>query len=232
MIRSFTKLHPMKTGYYISLFAIFLFSSTLLHSQKSVYTFPFENEYRLPPMTSQINLKEISSTYQTYGNIYTTEIIGFAKDTMEQTSYSFISDTKVLDAVRFLEFYMEEQLLFPSEKKTGTVEMSIIYFEERSRFSVGSVFAILTIGISVLCGAPIATNVTDLEVEASFYNRGNESIVVHRGVGRGKKAVSIYSITTRKAHQEAIRDALENLNTDVMSDLRLRPDLAELEPPH
>jgi hypothetical protein len=226
MIASFSKLHPMKTVYPISLFAIFLFSSTLLHSQKSVYTFPFENEYRLPPMTTQINLKEISSTYQTYGNIYTTEIIGFAKDTMEQTSYSFISDTKVLDAVRFLEFYMEEQLLYTGEEKTGSVEMSIIYFEERSRFNAGSVFAILTIGISVLCGAPIATNVTDLEVEASFYNKGNQSIAVHRGVGRGKKTVSIYSISTRKAHQEALRNALENLNNEVMSDLRLRPDLA------
>ncbi len=217
----------MKTVYPISLFAIFLFSSTLLHSQKSVYTFPFENEYRLPPMKSQINIKEISSTYQTYGNIYTTEIIGFAKDTMEQTSYSFISDTKVLDAVRFLEFYMEEQLLYPGEDKTGTVEMSIIYFEEHSRFSVGSVFAILTIGISVLCGAPVATNVTDLEVEASFSDLGNQTIAVHRGVGRGKKAVSIYTITNRKSHQKAVLNALENLNTEVMSDLRLRPDLAE-----
>ena len=59
----------MKTVYHISLIAILISSSTLLSAQKSVYTFPFENEYRLPPMHSQINMKEISSTYQTYGNV-------------------------------------------------------------------------------------------------------------------------------------------------------------------
>jgi len=191
----------MKTPYHLILMAILLASSTQLYSQKSVYTFPFENEYRLPPMHSQLNLKEISTTYQTYGNIYTTEITGIGDDTVAQTSYSFISDTKVMDAVRFLEFYMEEELLDPGTDKSGKVEMSIIYFEERSRFNAGSAFAILTIGISALCGAPIATNVTDLEIEASFSDLKNHSIAVHRAVGRGKKSVSIYTMTTRKSHQ-------------------------------
>lgn len=208
----------MRTRYHITLLAVILASTTLLFSQESVYSFPFENEYRLPPMFSQINMKEISSTYQTYGSIYTTEIIGFQKDTMEQTSYSFISDTKVLDAVRFLEFYMKEQLLEVGEEKQGKVEMSIIYFDERSRFSVGSAVGILTIGISVLCGLPIASNVTDLELEASFYDEENKSLAVHRGVGRGKKAVSIYTITSRKSHQKALRNAIDNLNKEVMSD--------------
>ena len=216
----------MKNLYHISLIAILSFSFTSLSAQQSVYTFPFENEYRLPPMNSQINMKEISSTYQTYGSIYTTEIIGFQKDTMEQTSYSFISDTKVLDAVRFLEFYMKEQLLDPGEEKQGKVEMSIIYFDERSRFNIGSAFGILTIGISVLCGLPVATNVTDLELKASFYNEENKSMAVHRGVGRGKKAVSIYTITSRKSHQKALRNAIDNLNTEVMSDPGLTPGLA------
>ena len=216
----------MKKVYLISLIAILSFSSSLLCAQKSVYTFPFENEYRLPPMHSQINMKEISSTYQTYGSIYTTEIIGFQNDTMEQTSYSFISDTKVLDAVRFLEFYIKEQLLEAGEEKRGKVEMSIIYFEERSRFNVGSAVGILTIGISVLCGVPVATNVTDLELEASFYDEENISMAVHRGVGRGKKAVSIYSINTRKSHQKALRNAIDNLNKEVMSDPGLTPGLA------
>lgn len=217
----------MKTLYPISLIAILFFACPTLSAQKSVYTFPFENEYRLPPMHAQLNLKEISTTYQTYGNIYTTEYIGFSKDTMEQTSYSYISDTKVMDAVRFLEFYVEDELLDPGNEKTGKVEMSIIYFEERSRFSAGSFFAILTIGISALCGAPIATNVTDLEIQASFSDLGNRNIAVHRGVGRGKKAVSIYTITSRKSHQKALRNALENLNTEVMSDPRLRTELAD-----
>ena len=43
---------------------------------------------------------------------------------------SFISDAKVVDAVRFLEFYMEEQLVTPGDESSGTVEMSIIYYHE------------------------------------------------------------------------------------------------------
>ncbi|MDX2431354.1 MAG: hypothetical protein QNK35_10495, partial [Bacteroides sp.] len=132
----------------------------------------------------------------------------------------------VMDAVRFLEFYAEEQLLEPGAEKTGKVEMSIIYFDERSRFNAGSVVAILTIGISVLCGVPVATQVTDVEIKATFSDLGNQSIAVHRGVGRGKKAVSIYTITSRKAHQRAMVDALENLNTEVMSDSRLNQSMA------
>jgi len=215
----------MKTLYSVSLLTMLIFSGNLLYSQKSVYTFPFENEYRLPPMYSQLNMKEISTTYQTYGNIYTTEITGMGDDTVAQTSYSFISDTKVMDAVRFLEFYLEEELLDPGSDKTGKVEMSIIYFEERNRFNMGSLAGILTIGISVLCGVPVASNVTDLEVKASFSDLENQPIAVHRGVGRGKKSVSIYTMTTRKSHQKALRNALENLNTEVMSDSRLSSGL-------
>lgn len=214
--------------YHTPAMALFLIcSSVAIFAQKSVYTFPFENEYRLPPMHAQLNMKEISNTYQTYGNIYTTEYIGFQKDTMEQTSYSFISDTKVMDAVRFLEFYVEEQLLDPGDPKQGKVEMSIIYFEERNRFNGGSLAGILTLGISVLCGVPVATNVTDVEIEASFSDSQNQAIAVHRAVGRGKKAVSIYTMTTRRSHQKAMVNALENLNTEVMADPRLKRNLAE-----
>ncbi len=94
----------MKSLYPLFLMAIVLASASPLLSQKSIYSFPFDNEYRLPPMNYKLNNKEISTTYQTYGSFYTTEYTGFKKDTMEQTSYRYISDNKVLDAVHFLEF--------------------------------------------------------------------------------------------------------------------------------
>ncbi len=216
----------MKTRYHISIIAILAFSTTLLYSQKSVFTFPFENSYRLPSMLSKINFEEISSTYQNYGNIYTTEITGFGDNTMEQTSYSYISDAKVVDAIRFLEFYLEEQLLLPGEEAEGKVEMSIIYFNEHSRFSVGSLIGILTIGIGTLCGVPYATNVTDVEVQASFFDLYNKATGVHRGVGRGKQAMSIYALSARKANQRALRKALDDLNSKVMDD----PALASIPP--
>jgi hypothetical protein len=202
---------------------LLLFSLNLL-AQKSVYTFPFENSFRLPPMQSSINTEEISNTYQTMGNIYTTEITGIGEDKLEQTSMSFISDAKVVDAVRFLEFYMNDHLVTRGEMKSGSVEMSIIYYHEHGRFNAGSMVGILTLGIGTLLGVPFATMVVDVEVEAEFYNQLQFHIATHRGVGRAKKMLSLYSMSTRKAHQRALRRAIENMNTGIISD----PDLIAL----
>ena len=208
----------MKPLYPILSFTVLLIFSPSLSGQKSVFTFPFENSYRLPSMKTEINADEISATYQTMGNIFTTEITGFGDDKMEQTSMSFISDAKVVDAVRFLEFYMEEQLVAPGDESNGFVNMSIIYYHEHSRFSIGSVFGILTIGLGTLLGIPYATAVVDVETEASIYNAQEYLVATHRGVGRGKKPQSIYSFSTRKAHQRALKNSLDDLNTNIMAD--------------
>ena len=211
----------MKSIYHLFTGFVLITSPTILTGQKSVYTFPFENSYRLPSMHTQINANEISATYQTMGNIYTTEITGFGEDKMQQTSMSFISDAKVVDAVRFLEFYMEEQLVAPGDESSGTVEMSIIYYHEHNRFNAGSVVAVLTFGLGTLFGVPYATAVVDVEVEASIFDEQDQLMTAHRGVGRGKKLQSLYSMSTRKAHQRALKKALTNLNTHIMES----PDL-------
>lgn len=208
----------MKAQYHILTAFIIVITSTALIAQKSVFTFPFENSKRLPAMDSRINTVEISNTYQTMGHIYTTEITGIGDNKMEQTSMSFISDAKVLDAMRFLEYYMNEQLIAPGDPTGDLVEMSIIYYHENNRFNIGSVLGILTLGIGTLCGIPYATAVTNVEIEASFFNEEDQLISNHRGVGRGKKQQTIYNITTRKAHQKALKEALENLNTHIMGD--------------
>lgn len=203
---------------YATTVIIILFFPVLLSAQKSVFTFPFENSYRLPSMKTEINADEISSTYQTMGNIFTTEITGIGDDKMEQTSMSFISDVKVVDAVRFLEFYMVEQLVAPGDESHGLVNMSIIYYNEHSRMNVGSVLGILTIGLGTLLGIPFATVLVDVETEASIYDDQDSHLVTHRGVGRGKKLQSLYSFSTRKAHQRALRNSLDDLNTHIMAD--------------
>jgi len=207
----------MKTLYATTVVIMFFFP-VLLSAQKSVFTFPFENSYRLPSMKTEINADEISSTYQTMGNIFTTEITGFGDDKMEQTSMSYISDVKVVDAVRFLEFYMDEQLVAPGDESHGLVNMSIIYYHEHSRMNVGSVLGILTIGLGTLLGIPFSTAIVDVETEASIYDNQNSHLVTHRGVGRGKKLQSLYSYSTRKAHQRALRNSLDDLNTNIMAD--------------
>jgi hypothetical protein len=190
----------------------------LTTAQKSVYTFPFENAFRLNSMQANIDNREISATYQTHGNIYSTEITGLGDETMEQVSTTFISDVQVLDAVRLLEFYLEDQLIAPGDGSAGLVELSIIYHHEHSRFNAGSLIGILTFGIGSLLGIPYATAIIDVETEASFFDPGDYPITTHRGVGRAKKLQSLYSMSTRKAHQKALKNSLEDLNTKVMND--------------
>jgi hypothetical protein len=212
----------MKKTYYIPAILFFLIcTTTLLFAQKSVYTFPFENSYRLPPMETFVNMNEISASYQTMGNLYTSEIVGLDDESVEQTSSMYISDVKVTDAFRFLKFYMEEQLVAPGEDTQGSVEMSIIYYHEKNRANIGTALNILTLGIGTLLGIPFATSITDVEVEATFFNDANIVIVIHRGIGRGKKLIGLYSLSTRLPHQRAVKHALEDLNTKIMADPKL-----------
>ncbi len=172
-------------------------------------------------METFVNMNEISASYQTMGNLYTSEIVGRDDESVEQTSSMYISDVKVTDAFRFLKFYMEEQLVAPGEDTQGSVEMSIIYYHEKNRANIGTALNILTLGIGTLLGIPFATSITDVEVEATFFNDANSVIVIHRGIGRGKKLIGLYSLSTRLPHQRAVKNALEDLNTKIMADPKL-----------
>ena len=214
----------MKKTYYLPAVLFFLISTTtLVFAQKSIYTFPFENSYKLPPMESYVNLDEISASYQTMGNLYSTEISGLDEKNLEQTSSIYLSDVKVTDACRFLKFYMEEQLFAPGDLTRGTVEMSIIYYDKKSRVNAGTVFDILTLGIGVFLGVPFSTGVTDVEVEATFYNESNQVINVHRGIGRAKVLETLYNqdYSERKQHQKALKKAISDLNEKIMADTEL-----------
>ena len=220
----------MIKSYHLPAILFFLLTtSTLLIAQKSVYTFPFENSYKLPSMETFIKADEISATYQTIGNFYTTEITGLGEETMEQTSSTYISDVKAMDAFRFLQFYMEDQLIAPGDQTKGAVEMSVIYYNVKHRVNLGTAINVLTLGIGGLLGIPYSTAITDVEVEATFFDKNNQLVTVHRGVGRGKMLESLYNLTSsgRIPHQKALRRALTDLNEKIMAD----PKLYKLTPP-
>jgi len=210
----------MKKIYNQSAILILLTFGLSLSAQKSVYTFPFENSYRLPPMSVIINHDEIAGTYQTLGNLYTTEISGMGEQALEQTSFTSISDVKAVDAVRFLEFYAQDQLVTPGDETGGTVEMSIIYFNSRSRVNLGTPFTVLTLGLGALLGIPFSTGITDVEVQAIFYDENNQILTTQRGLGRSKVLETLYNMnySKRTQHQKAMRKALEDLNGKIMSD--------------
>jgi hypothetical protein len=218
----------MKKQYHIPAILFFLLStSTLLIAQKSVYSFPFENSYRLPPMSVYINTDEIASTYQTIGNLYTTEIIGMGEESLEQTSTTMISDVKAVDAIRFLKFYMQDQLVAPGDKTSGAVEMSVIYYNSRSRVNLGTAITVLTLGLGALLGIPYSTGITDVEVQATFFDDSNQILTIQRGLGRSKVLETVYNAnySKRTQHQKAMKRALSDLNGKIMTD----PGLKQIE---
>lgn len=216
----------MKKTYHIPAVLFFLIcSTTLLFAQKSVYSFPFENSYKLSPLESSLNADEICATYQTMGSLYISQITGLGDETMEQTSSTYISDVKAMDAVRFLKFYMEDQLMAPGDETNGAVEMSIIYFNSKSRANLGTAFTVLTLGIGALFGIPFSTGITDVEVEATFFDNSNQLLATHRGTGRAKVLETLYNLNNdkRSQHQKALKRAISDLNTNIMAD----PSLAK-----
>ncbi len=148
---------------------------------------------------------------------------------MEQSFSSYISDVKAIDAFRFLKFYMEDQLIAPGDQSRGAVEMSVIYYNVKHRVNLGTALNVLTLGIGSLLGIPYSTAITDVEVEATFFDKNNQLVTVHRGVGRGKMLESLYNLTSsgRIPHQKALRRALTDLNEKIMAD----PKLYKLTPP-
>jgi len=192
--------------------------------QRSVFSFPFDNPVRLPSMYTVIDRGRIAASYQTLGNIYTTEVTGPEAEMMEQTSTSFISDVKAVDAVRFLEYYINQQLLIPGDpftEQSGTLEMSVIYFNANRHFNLGTGLGVLTFGIGTLLGIPHATIVTDVEVEAAFYDKDDRLVAVHRGIGKRRGMETLYNNPLRENHQKALKEALEDLNNRIMSDPKL-----------
>jgi hypothetical protein len=218
----------MKPKVTIPIIILIFFAVTRIQAQKSVYAMPFENAVRLHAMEQVINVDEIAATYQTVGNIYMSQITGIGEETMEQTSTTHISDVKAVDAVRILEYYIEDQLLDHNTPTDGLVEMSVVYFDEDTRWNIGSGLGILTFGVALLMGVPYSTAVVDVEVEASFYDSADILLETHRGVGRGKRLLTMYSHSgNRKAHQKALKKAIQDLNEKILQD----PSLTLLPPP-
>ncbi len=214
----------MKNTYHIPAILFFLIcTTTLVMAQRSVYNFPFENREKLSPMAVRINTEEIAATYQTRGDFYSSTITGVGEEPLEQTSTIMSSDVKAVDAVRFLEYYAKEQLLAPGDQHSGTVEMSIIYYQSRSRANLGTALNIMTLGIGIFLGIPLLTGITDIEVEATFYDDLNQILAIHRGVGRSKMLETLYNqnFSERKLHQKALLKALEDLNEQILGDPQL-----------
>ncbi|MBN1131464.1 MAG: hypothetical protein JXR52_00375 [Bacteroidales bacterium] len=221
----------MKTdiNYTITVFLAMILLNPSLMAQKSVYALPFENEQRLPAMNVHINLEEIASSYQTTGQVFTSEFTGPGDESMEQVSTSYINDEKVVDAIRFIENYLDNQLLASGSEKHGTVEMSVTYFNMRNGFGIGGVLGVATFGLGTLLGIPYGRTITDVELEALFFDAQDQFISKYHGVGHVSRPLTLYnSSSTRLAHQKALKEALEEMNNQITGDSLLTARLISL----
>ena len=212
----------MKTTVPLICFCFFFAVSPALNAQSSVYDMPFHNPVRIAAMEPVIDMDDIAATYQTLGNTYTMEISVPGEEVMEQTGTTHISDVKAVDAVRFLEYYLEDHLLAPSSAPSGRVEMSVVYFNEDTRMNAGTLLGVLTLGIATLIGIPHSTAVSEVEVEAIFSDENRMVFATHRGHGKGRHLQIIYSSAGfRKAHQKALKQALTDLHGKILLDPRI-----------
>ena len=98
--------------------------------------------------------------------------------------------------------------------------MSVIYYNSRSRANLGTLFTVLTLGLGALLGIPHSTGITDVEVQAIFYDDKNQILTTQRGLGRSKVLETLYNMnySRRTQHQKAMRKALDDLNGKIFSD--------------
>jgi len=212
----------MKQLYYI-LLAVMLCSMTGIRAdaQKSVYSFPFENQSKLPAMEVFINRDALADTYQTYGAVLTSQYTGPDEETSEEVSTAYVNNEKIVDAMRFLEHYAFDQLLTYNTEKKGTVELKVTYYNLDTRLCAGSILSFATLGFAMFFGSATNRNFINLEVEAVFYDKNGNYLTRYTGIGHGSASESLYRHRTRKAHQKALVAALSDLNRNIMGDSNL-----------
>lgn len=203
----------------INLFLLFLAVST--NAQESIYKLDFQNKIKLPPMEIIINSDKISSSYNCMGSVYTAQFSGPEDQVVEQRASAYFTNTNAMDASNFLKYYTLDELISQEGEKNGSMEISIIYYNQRHRFNVLGVIDVLTFGFGALLGIPYSTSITDLEAEAIFYDHSGQIICAHRGAGQSKRLESLYMQSNRNSHQRALKRSIEDLNNKIIVDPRL-----------
>ncbi|MEZ5072631.1 MAG: hypothetical protein R2751_17145 [Bacteroidales bacterium] len=217
----------MKARPHILVLVLGAASFVSLPAQKSAYDLPFENTRKLPPLDAFINTEEMGLTYQTTTEVFTTEFSGPDQEGTLQTSRAHLNDPQALDAYRLLDRYMQDQLMESGPDSRGSVEMKITYLQQKGRISPGSILAVVTFGIGPILGVPFAAVVTDVEIQADFFDENGDHLSTYRGVGHASRPEGFYSSNEhRQCHLNALKKALTDLNARIQTDLlQERPGL-------
>lgn len=209
----------MKKLYHIlTAFIIMLMAGNSISAQKSVYSFPFSNTEKLPALDVYINMDEMVASYQINAEIQNVQFSDPDDAGSEVISTTYVNDERLIDASRYLKYYMFDQLLEYSDEKYGSVEITVSYYNKKDRISLGTIVTVATLGFSMFFGIPAADLIIDLEVEASFFDRNGQYISRYTGLGHAWQPESLYYQSIRKTHRKALLKALTDLNSQIMAD--------------
>lgn len=199
--------------------ALFLtLGAAQVSAQKSVYALPFSNKQKLPPIEVIIDYDKTARSYPGTQHYVAIEESGEG-ELSEQNVAVHQEDPILVDALRLMEYYALEELTERGSEFKGKAELAVVYYDVHNRANIGSAFGILSFGIGILLGIPMATQVTQVEIEAILYGPDGNFLESYRGYGKAKRAVSLYNNSSiRRGNHKAITNALGTLNQQLMKD--------------
>ena len=190
-------------------------------AQQSEFELGFSNPVKLVPLTYEINEDAIAEAYFPRGKIisyaspYDEQIDGYASDLYK-------TDEKTHDTKIIAERYISRELMTDGNNIYGTLDFDILFYEYKTAPSPFAGVNMLTFGIGIFLGIPSGIGISKVESELSIYDVNNKLIASYTGIGTDKFSTGLYyRKDQRSSNRDAIKDALEKINAQVMADVDL-----------
>ena len=112
----------------VSLTCLSIFFSSGCFSQKSEFSFDFNNTNKLPSLIIDLNEEDIANAYSFKKVITST---GFSDDNNGNQYHSelYKTDEKIYDAIHLFRRYITEELMLMDNNKYGTVDIDVLYYD-------------------------------------------------------------------------------------------------------
>lgn len=210
----------MKNLYFIHLsITLLFFYSISLFSQQSVFETKIKNDKKLPPLNIYIDNEALAEAYL-HREVYTAREYEGDELSGQLKSSVFLEDKKVLDARNLFEYFLDKELLETEGKVKGEIGLMVKYYDYDYNMSAFGIFNVLTFGVGSILGVPGFTGKTVVEVDMTIYDPDLNRIAEYSAVGKNRFFKGIYyrRMDQRESNLKALKDALENINEQVMED--------------
>ncbi len=210
----------MKNLHIIHLSVLFVFIHFMpVFSQQSVFDTKVENTQKLPSMNIDIDNEELASAYL-HREVFTSREYADNELSGELRSSYFFEDKKVLDAKNLFEHYLNKELLAGEGKVKGEIELMVNYYDYDYNMSAFGILNFLTFGVGAIFGVPGFTGKTVVEVRMTISDPDLNKFVEYSAIGKNRFFQGLYfkRMDQRESNLKALKDALGNINEQVMTD--------------